>query len=120
MRYTIKDGWMTVTGKANARPFVARVTGISDKWGLEREFVSTSEVVGSSKVPAGTWRARFEIKETRILELGGWSHEGADRGPRVYGEIKGGVMTPIILEQAKALFMPADVAEEPYDAGLPF
>ena len=120
MKYTIKDGWLTITGKAPGRPFVARVPGLSDKFGLEREFVSTSELAPSDKVPAGMYRARFAINETRFVELGGWAREGMDKSARVYGEIKGGAFVPCTLEHVKQAFAPVGVDELEYDEGLPF
>ncbi|MEI8122329.1 MAG: hypothetical protein WCI20_09775 [bacterium] len=120
MKYTIKEGWITITGKAAQRPFVARVIGISDKWGLERTFVSTSEVKDAAGTVSGLWRARFEIGTTRFIELGGWERSGSDPKARIYGEVKGSDFVPVTLEAVKATFGPVIEEGSEYDDALPF
>jgi len=120
MKYTIKEGWITITGKAAQRPFVARVIGISDKWGLERTFVSTSEVKDAAGNIVGLWRARFEIGATRFIELGGWERSGTDPKSRIYGKIIVGDFVPVSLDEVKASFGPVTDESSEYDDAVPF
>jgi len=120
MRYKINEGWMTVTGKAaTAKPYIARIAGLDDKYGFNRQFVGV-RLTDDSSAENPVYRARFALEKTDILEFGGWESKDGGGGARVYVRVLGDKISVIKTEDVREFFgAPAD-DEEDVGYDMPF